>query len=322
MSRMQSRLPLTFILITVLLDAIGIGLVDGVDEVTRDVFAVRFGNAQVACHFFESMAGQVAGGEVVTEHGVQGIDQLSAGHDEANAAAAGPLAEPGGTDASEREGDAEEAGAMVEEGEVEALQVVIFDDVGVGGLDFRDEPADQIGFVGAFEELGVAVGVSDGDEEDAAIFRREAGSFEVELEAPEMVEGELAEVGASGGDEVLFFGGEGEDRLLAQFAEMAHATSTADGGGEGRAVLGGEKVAEGTGAVELSIVQGWQVVNTVEEEPGPEASFFSDQRICLGVAPPEDGPPVCFGPDGNDAWRGIPAPEPLFVHGIHFGKER
>ena len=141
-----------------------------------------------------------------------------------SAAAGGALAQSGRSGAAERKRHAEAAGAAVEEGQVEAVEVVVLDDVGIGGLDAGDEAADQVGFGGiavaaGFEDFGRAGRVADGDEEDAVAVGIEAGGLEVELQAVQMVEGEVAEVVAAGGDEVLLFGREGEDGLLAELAQ-------------------------------------------------------------------------------------------------------
>lgn len=101
---------------------------------------------------------------------------------------------------------------MIEEGEIEAVQVVVFQHVRISRANVRGEPADEIGFarvvVGVgFEHERIAHGVPDRDHEDPVVPCVEAGGFEIELETVELVEWEIAKVGTAGSDEVLLFGG-------------------------------------------------------------------------------------------------------------------
>jgi len=279
-------------------DAIGIAVVDGVDLMAGDLFAIGGGDAEVAGDGFQTVIGQFPSGEVVAEDGVECVDQFPARRDVTDAAflvgvgraaAAGRAsAEAGRSNAAKGERDAEELGAASKKGEVEAVEVVILDDVRVGGGDAGDKVADEGGFAGvagsgSFEGGGLAGGVAEGSEEDAVAFRVEAGGFEIELEAVEMVEGEVVEVGAAGGDEVLLFGCESEDGLFAEIAEVGDAAAQAAagcfkyGGDEGAAVGGGDQIAKSAGAVEFADGEGAGRRQVIEEKPGLEAGFFVDE---------------------------------------------
>jgi hypothetical protein len=94
--------------------------------------------------------------------------------------------------------------------------------------------------------VGEAAVVAHGDEEDAAVGGVEPGGLEVELHAVEVVEGEVAEVVAPRGDEVLLLGSEGERGSLVELGEALEAAAGAagvaveDGGRERARVSGAE----------------------------------------------------------------------------------
>jgi hypothetical protein len=102
--------------------------------------AIGAGDAEMARERLEPVARQLARRLVVAAHGVHRVDQLAAGRDQANAAsvvastrraaARVAAAKARMRDASEVEPNAETARALLEEGEVEPVQVVILDDVG------------------------------------------------------------------------------------------------------------------------------------------------------------------------------------------------
>jgi hypothetical protein len=160
---------------------------------------------------------------------------LAAGRDEshaptrivlrAHAAPRGALTEAWRADAAQRERDAETTGAAFEERQVEAVQVVILDHVGIGGGDARDEPANQIGFGGVagavrFEQLRCPIGKAHGDEKDPIAPGVEAGGLEIELKAAEAIEWQIAKVGAAGRDEILLFRRQHQHALLPKLAQV------------------------------------------------------------------------------------------------------
>ena len=104
---------------------------------------------------------------------------------------------------------------------------------------------------------------------------------------------EVAEVGASGRDQVLLLGRQREDGLFAELAQVGDAAAEAvrcgfeHGGGEGAAVVGGDEVAERSGAFEFAVVQMTQIFDSVEEEPGAELILFADQLAGFGEASPD-----------------------------------
>ena len=89
-------------------------------------------------------------------------------------------------DASEVEPNAETARALLEEGEVEPVQVVILDDVGVFVVNQRDQTANEVGFafVALARDLEGVAGAgrpTHRDHEDAVAAGVEARRLEVEL---------------------------------------------------------------------------------------------------------------------------------------------
>ena len=124
---------------------------DVVDLIAGDVLAIRPREAEVPRDRLEAVPGQLARREVVAQHGVERVDQLAArarrsargGRSSVaarHAAPRGALAQPRRPDAAERERHAEPARAAIEERQIEAVQVVVLDHVGIGRLHARDEP--------------------------------------------------------------------------------------------------------------------------------------------------------------------------------------
>ena len=96
-------------------DAIGVGLIDGVDPLAGDLLAFGTGDAEVARDGFESMIGKLPRGEVVAQDGVERVDEFTPRNDEAKLPAAGhALAESRRSDAAEGQRYAEETGARLE----------------------------------------------------------------------------------------------------------------------------------------------------------------------------------------------------------------
>jgi len=64
----------------------GIMLVYGINLIAADVLAIGSSDAEVPSDGFEAVSGELARGKIVPQHGVHRIDQLTARHDEADAA--------------------------------------------------------------------------------------------------------------------------------------------------------------------------------------------------------------------------------------------
>jgi hypothetical protein len=76
-------------------------------------------------------------------------------------------------------------------------------------------------FPGCLEDVGLSGRVANCNHEDAVARRIEAARLEVELEATQIVEGEISKVRAARGDEVLLVGREEKDFVLVvQLAQM------------------------------------------------------------------------------------------------------
>ena len=187
----------------------------------------------------ESVTGQLARRDVVAAHRVHGVDQLAPRRDESHTAtligASGQHAAPRRTlaksrhvEAAERQRDAKDARAPIEEGEVEAVQVVVLDRVGVIGADSLDEPAHEVGLggigrPGGLEDLGVAGVIANRDHEDAIARGIETRGLQIELEAPQLVERKVAEVRAPRHDEILLLRREREHAVALELTEMGDA---------------------------------------------------------------------------------------------------
>src|SRR5205807_3552741 len=90
-----------------------------------------------------------------------------------------------------------------QEGEVEAHDVVVLDDVGVALDDEAHQLGDELALGGAVEDARAAVVVAHGDHEDRTALGREIGRLQVDLHAAHVVVGKVLEVGAAAPDEVL-----------------------------------------------------------------------------------------------------------------------
>src|SRR5262249_24548000 len=98
--------------------------------------------------------------------------------------------------------------ASLEERQIEAVQVVVLEDVRIELHDAPHETPDQIRLRrvvvrGDLQGLRVARGGAQRDQEDAIEFGIEPRGFEVELGAPQVVESETLEVRSSRRAEVL-----------------------------------------------------------------------------------------------------------------------
>src|SRR5688500_15952897 len=116
---------------------------------------------------------------------------------------------------------------MRQERQVEAVQIVIFDHVGVERGDPFEEAPDERRFVfGAiarsFEAFRVAVRAAQGDEEDSIDAGIESCRLEIELGAPQIVEGESVKVGAPALDQILRFRWKHESRGVAALAYVRY----------------------------------------------------------------------------------------------------
>ena len=191
----------------------------------------------------EPVARQLARREVVTQHGVQRVDQLAARHGEPHAATsdrarratprrAARWRSPGRPGAAERERDAEQARAVIEERQIEAVQVVVLDHVRIGGLHARDEPADQLGLGGvaapcASSTLGRAVGIAHRDEEDP-IALAGRGRWSRDRSAAGAARRTAGRGSTCGrGDEVLLLGRQREHARPPELAQVRDAAARA-----------------------------------------------------------------------------------------------
>ena len=200
------------------------------------MLAVRSRQSQVTRHRLEAVRGQGPNGVVVAAHGVERVDKLAPGRHESHASlgvviahdatARRPLAQPRRRESTEREWDAEAPCAPMEKGKVESMKIVILYHVGIGRLDLRDQPPDQvclrrIAGTACLEYFRVARRIPHGDHEDFINFRVEARRLEVELQPAKLVEREIAKVVAAGGDEILLFGRQRERGVRSELLQMA-----------------------------------------------------------------------------------------------------
>jgi hypothetical protein len=192
-------------------DPVGIAAVDRGDLGAGELLAIGDRDAQVAGDDLQAVAGQVAGREVVAQDRVEGVDQLAARREVAHraivdgVAAPGAAAEQARADPPERQRHAEAAGALDEERQVKAVEVVILEDIGICVADRGHQAVQERGLGGVAVAVGLeggdrAVGGAPGDEEDPIAGRIEAGGLEVELGPGQVGEGQVAEVGAAAGD--------------------------------------------------------------------------------------------------------------------------
>ncbi len=296
-------------------------------------------------HRLESVSGQLAGREIVPQHRVQGVDELAARRHEPDAAPIharghasprGALAQPRRTDAAERERHAQPPRAPFEKRQIEAVQVVVLDDVRIDRLHPRDEPRNQRSFVTRVRRLehfrGAGV-VAQRHHEDPIAPGVEAGRLEIDLHAMQPVERQTAKVGPAGCDQVLLIGGKREHACLPELAQVGDLPSEPPGGAvphrrrqESR-IRGAHEVAERAGSLELlhgdtrirslgaqPRPQVAQVVETIEQHPRAEGDVFPDQRAGFGNAAPDHRASVGLGPHRDDPRCLVPAPQPFVFH--------
>jgi hypothetical protein len=101
--------------------------------------------------------------------------------------------------------------------------------------------------------------------------------------------------------------------------------------GHGASVIRRDDPAERTVALELSMshqsvrvrlvaesrTEVLEIVQRIDEDPGPKALELTDEYAGRGHATPDDGAAVERRPDGHDARRRIPSPHPLVLDGVH-----
>src|SRR5581483_4482750 len=152
---------------------------------------------------FEPVTRQLASRDVVAAHGVERVDQLTTGNDEALAALGislvhrsapcGAAAQAGGTDAADGQRNAKSLRAPVQEWEVESVQVVILDHVRIDHANHVDQPANEVGLAGVgvvsrLENARTAVRLANRDHEDAVPARIEPRGFQIELKPLDLIE--------------------------------------------------------------------------------------------------------------------------------------
>ena len=185
----------------------------------------------------EPVTRQLARREVVAQHGVERVDQLAARRDEAHApprvGVARPMPRraarcrsPGGPMRPSASGTPSLRARAVEERQVEAMQVVVLDHVRIGRLHRRDQPADQVGLGGvALAARPRALRVAPAGSRTAIMKMRsragvEPGGLEIELQAAQLVEREVAEVRRARSRRGTAPRGQREDVLLAELAQV------------------------------------------------------------------------------------------------------
>ncbi len=173
---------------------------------------------------------------------VERIDQLAPGHRVAcaahrlralplrsltkhRAARSGALLEPRLAIASEQQRDPQASRALNQKRQIETVQVVIFDHIGVELADPRAQPHQELGFcvvalASHFHRLLLAVRAAHSHQEDSGTFRVQTGRFQIELQALNGVERQLFEISATGCQQVLFLGRQRQHCLRAQLAQM------------------------------------------------------------------------------------------------------
>ena len=283
----------------------------------------------------------------MAEHGVHRVDQLAPGDDVADAAfrivggrapARGAPAQAGRADAAERERHPERAGAGLEERQVEAVQVVVLDDVGIRGADARDQARDEVGLGGRvvaarLEDVDRAGVIAHGGDEDAIARRVEAGGLEIELQAVHGVEREAAEVRPSRDDEVLLLGRQQQHRAIAELAdvtdraaeparravddrrrhrrELVRADDEAQGARPGELAVGDARAGVALGAEPVAEVL--EIVEAIEDEPRPEPDLVAHELAAGGDASPHRRAAIAIRPHRDDARRRVPAREELVL---------
>ncbi len=154
-------------------------------------------------------------------HGGQRVDEFAPGDAVAHAPPVAPARRvlhtyEGGPNSRplppEGERHAERRRPCGEEGQVEAEEVVVLDDVGIARADEGAEIGDEGGLVGdggGLQEHLQATAVAHRHEEDAPLRGRERGRLQVDLQPVQIVVGQAAEVEAASRHQVLLDGTDG-----------------------------------------------------------------------------------------------------------------
>ena len=211
-----------------------------VNLVAANHLAVRTGDAEVSSHHLEPMAWQISTRKIVAAHRIERVDQLAARCNETHpalvvrlthgSAPCRSLTEPGHSIPTQCQRDAERASAPLEKRNVESVQVVILDHVRIRLRYHGDQPTDQVGLgriAGPvhLEHLQGTSGIASRNHEDAIVPRIESGGLQIELQPMELVEREIAEVGAPCRHEILLLGSEQEDVGLSEVAHVPHVAT-------------------------------------------------------------------------------------------------
>src|SRR5262245_15024920 len=153
-------------------------------------------------HGLEPVTRQLARREVVAAHGVECVDQLAPGRHQTNAASGtvveahatlcGSLTQLRLTGAPKRERDTKPPRTSLEKWQIEAVQVVVLDDIRIRRLNRRYESSDQLRFarvaaIAGLEEFRVACRVADRNHEHAITTGVEARRLEIELQPPKLI---------------------------------------------------------------------------------------------------------------------------------------
>jgi hypothetical protein len=218
---------------------------------------------------------------------------------------------------------------------------VVLDHVGIGRFNREHQPPDELGLVcgqGSLEQRRLPVGVAQRDQEDPIPIRVEPRRLQVERQPPQVVEAELAEVGAPRRDQVLLFGRQTEQLIAWQIAQAAQRRCAPPRrslehrrGQRARALRADEKT-QLPAALELAIAdrvagvarrfglqacpEVLQVSERRQQQPGPIADLLPHQPELGRCAPPHAGASARFGPDRDDARRRVPAPEPFVLGAV------
>ncbi len=159
----------------------------GMDQMSRYVFPVRSRYPEMPCDGLQPVSRQVARGEIVAAYRVQRVYEFAPGRHEADAAfmpctvgnrvladtaPGGARRETRARDTTEHERHAEHARTPFQERKIEALKIVILDDIGIRIVHSPDESSYEIRFGCVvisldFQHLGSTMVVSDRDHEDA-----------------------------------------------------------------------------------------------------------------------------------------------------------
>ena len=311
--------------------ALRVALIFGVDLRSLHVFTVLAGHAEVAGGVLERVVAHVAHHRVVALDGVQGIDDLAAGQGvTAEALALGPQLERVGiffdltAGAAEGQAHAVPARTRRQEGEVEAHDVVVLDDVGVALDDDAHQLGDELALGSAVEEALEAVIVAQGGHKDRAALGREIGRLQVDLHAAHVVVGKALEVGAAAPDEVLLDLGADVD-LAAHLAQgldlqvgvavtiaaherLVHVGETADAHEQPVVVIALERLVAGQRVPRhrLAVLQGHEAVaerrqhvERARQEPGLVGIRLA-QHLPID-APPDGHAAIRAHVDGDDA---------------------